>query len=128
VACLALNTFPYYPQDFRKIVSVQETSFDFLYHFPFYVELNEMQSKMYIDPQVKYPLFLSDFNETYFLDRFSKNTPIQIFTKIRQLGAELLHAEGDTDMTKLIVVFRNFANPHKNDKCLLNLFLFVSVI
>jgi len=34
--------------------------------------------------------------------------------KIRSLGAELFHAggrtEGQTDVTKLIVAFRNFAN------------------
>jgi hypothetical protein len=29
--------------------------------------------------------------------------------KIRQVGAELLHSDGQTDMTKLIVAFRNFA-------------------
>jgi hypothetical protein len=29
--------------------------------------------------------------------------------KIRPLGAELFHADGRTDMTKLIVAFRNFA-------------------
>jgi hypothetical protein len=44
--------------------------------------------------------------------------------KIRPVGAELLHADrrqdgwtdGQTDMTKLVVVFRNFANAPKNDK------------
>jgi len=34
--------------------------------------------------------------------------------KIRQVGVELFHADGRTDMTKLIVVFRNFANEPKN--------------
>jgi len=29
--------------------------------------------------------------------------------KIRPVGAELFHADRQTDMTKLIVVFRNFA-------------------
>ena len=34
--------------------------------------------------------------------------------KIRPLGAELFHADRQTDMTKLIVAFRNFANaPNK---------------
>jgi len=33
--------------------------------------------------------------------------------KIRLIGAELFHAEERTDM-KLIVAFRNFANPPKN--------------
>jgi hypothetical protein len=30
--------------------------------------------------------------------------------KIRPVGAESFHADGRTDMTKLIVVFRKFAN------------------
>ena len=38
--------------------------------------------------------------------------------KIRPVGAELFHAEGRkkrrTDVTKLIVAFRNFANAPKN--------------
>jgi hypothetical protein len=48
-----------------------------------------------------------------FLDIFSKNPQISNFTKIRLLGAELFHADGQTDL-KLIVAFRNFANPSKN--------------
>ena len=34
--------------------------------------------------------------------------------KIRLVGAELFHAERRTDITKLIVAFRNFANAPKN--------------
>jgi hypothetical protein len=33
--------------------------------------------------------------------------------KIRPLGAEFFHADGDTDMSKQIVAFRNFANAPK---------------
>jgi hypothetical protein len=33
--------------------------------------------------------------------------------KIRPVGAELFHADGQTDMTKLIVVFRNLAKAPK---------------
>jgi len=33
--------------------------------------------------------------------------------KIRLVGTELLHADRRTDMTKLIVVFRNFAKGRK---------------
>jgi len=33
--------------------------------------------------------------------------------KIRPVGAELLHADRRTDMMKLIVAFRNFANSPK---------------
>jgi hypothetical protein len=36
--------------------------------------------------------------------------------KIRPVGAELFHAERRTDMTKLIVTFRNFANAPKNNR------------
>jgi hypothetical protein len=48
-----------------------------------------------------------------FLDKFSKNTHILNFMKIRPVGAELLNADGQTDITKLIVAFRNFANVPK---------------
>jgi len=51
------------------------------------------------------PILMS-FN---FLDRFSKSTRIQSFTKIRHLGTELFHADRQThrrtDMTKLTVAF-----------------------
>jgi hypothetical protein len=33
--------------------------------------------------------------------------------KIRPVGAELLYPDGQTDMTKLIVAFRSFANAPK---------------
>ena len=35
--------------------------------------------------------------------------------KILPVGAGLFHADGQTDMTKLIVVFRNFANALRNE-------------
>ena len=34
--------------------------------------------------------------------------------KIRPVAAELFHADGRTDTTKLIVAFRNFASALKN--------------
>jgi len=41
-----------------------------------------------------------------------------VFMHIHPVGAELFHAGLQTDMTKLIVAFRNFANAPKNDtKC-----------
>ena len=40
-----------------------------------------------------------------FLDRISKNTQIPNFIKIRPVGAEMLHAVGQTDdMTKLVTL------------------------
>jgi len=38
---------------------------------------------------------------------------ISNFMKIRPVGAELLHADRRTDMTKLTVAFRSFANVPK---------------
>ena len=38
-----------------------------------------------------------------------KKDKIQNFLKIRPVGAGLFHADGQADMTELIVFFRNFA-------------------
>jgi hypothetical protein len=46
----------------------------------------------------------------YFLDRFPKYGQMSNFMKIRPVGAELFHADGRTDMTKLRVAFRGYAN------------------
>jgi len=62
---------------------------------------------MYIGLNVNYRLFLSDFNETLICG--------QIFEeKLKyQISFKTVHWE-PTDMTKLIVAFRNFANaPNK---------------
>jgi hypothetical protein len=59
-----------------------------------------MIKKMYIGLHVKYPLFLSGFYETNFLDIFSKNPQISNFIKISSVGAELFNeenADGWTD-------------------------------
>jgi hypothetical protein len=37
--------------------------------------------------------------------------------KVRPLGVELFHADGQTGMTKLIVPFCNFPTAHTNTKC-----------
>ena len=46
---------------------------------------------------------------------FEKILKYQIFTKINPVGAEMLHANGRTDITKLIVAFRNITNAPKLD-------------
>ena len=56
-----------------------------------------MWSKMYIGLHVKYPLFLSDFNETWTFNRFSKNSEISDFMKISQVGAGVFNADRWTD-------------------------------
>ena len=61
--------------------------------------------------QVKYPLLLSYFDETcYFLTDFRKNAQILNFPSSGSRGDPY----GRTDMTKLIVAFRKFANAPKN--------------
>ena len=43
----------------------------------------------------------------------SKKSQISDFMKIRLVGAELLHADGQTGMANLTFAFRDFANAHK---------------
>jgi hypothetical protein len=46
--------------------------------------------------------------------RFSKKKTLNIkFYQIRPVGVELFHADWQTDMMKLTVDFRNFANASK---------------
>jgi hypothetical protein len=50
-----------------------------------------------------------------FLDRFSKNTQVWNLINLRPMGAELFHAtDGQTDMTRLIVAFRDFAKASRD--------------
>jgi hypothetical protein len=50
---------------------------------------------------------------------YLKNTQISDLMKLRTVGAELFYADRctdrQTDMTKLVVFFRNFANAPKNE-------------
>jgi hypothetical protein len=50
-----------------------------------------------------------------FLDSFSKNCHIPNFIKIRPVGTELFHADGQIDITKLIA-FRDFVNASNESK------------
>jgi hypothetical protein len=53
---------------------------------------------MYVCLLVKYPLFLSDFNETLiFWTDIRNNAQISNFMKFRPVGAELFHADGPAD-------------------------------
>jgi hypothetical protein len=56
--------------------------------------------------------FQSNLN---FLHVFSKNAQISDFMKMRPVGAELFHADGQTDTMKLTDAFRNFTNAPKSD-------------
>jgi hypothetical protein len=66
-------------------------------------------SEMYTCLQVKNRLILWDFNESWiFLSGFSKNK-ISNAMEIHPVVAEFIHADGRTDMAKLLVPFRYFA-------------------
>ena len=60
-----------------------------------------------------------------FCDRISKNPQISNFTKVRPMGAEVLHADGWRNMTPLTVPVRNFANTPKKAHILVQCFLFL---
>jgi hypothetical protein len=52
------------------------------------------------------------------LDTVSKNTEMSNMVEIGPVGDELFHAHRRTDMTKLLVAFRNFANAaNKKEAC-----------
>jgi hypothetical protein len=77
--------------------------------------MSDICSKIYtyIGLHVKYPLFLSDFNEAVIFSTDFRNILIPKFMKIRPVAEELFHVDGrtdaQTDITKLIVAFRRFA-------------------
>jgi len=75
---------------------------------------------MYTGLHVKYVSFVSYFNKNLiFLDGFSKNPRISNFIKIRLVEVELSRANWrmniETNVTKLMVALRNFANAPKNE-------------
>ena len=70
----------------------------------------------------KVPSCLSQFNATtIFSIDFFRNIKIYTFIKILPVRAKLLHANGQTDrqtdMTKLMVAFRNFGKVPKIRRC-----------
>jgi len=73
--------------------------------------------KMYICLHVKYPLFLSDFNITLILSTdFENYTNIKLCEN-QSSGNRVVpcgQTDGQTDLTRLTVLFRNFANAPKN--------------
>jgi hypothetical protein len=94
--------------------------FDFLHnfsleHFSFQGKLSEKWSRNTYWSPCKVPLFLSDFNETLiFATDFGKSSIDKIsWNSVQWEPSCSMRTDGRTDMTKLIVAFRNFANAPK---------------
>jgi len=73
---------------------------------------------MYIGLHVKYPQFLSDFNETSILSTDCQQIfQYQISCKSVQWEPSFsMRTDGRKDMTKLIFALRSFANEPKKNK------------
>ena len=103
--CWALNEYWIYNKiSGIKLVSLYSTI------------VRRIERNITTNAHVKHPLYMSEYHETsIFLTVFSKkkNPQISNFMKIRPAGAELFQADRRTDMTKLIVPSRSFANAPK---------------
>ena len=131
VECSALHYFPklsHKRHDFRERKKLLNAKYVFWYSLHLLSEtllipnINEWgMIKIYIGLHVKYPLFLSDFNDTWiFSTDFRKILTYQVPWKSVQWEQSCsMWADGRsdrrTDKTKLIVAFRNTANAPKND-------------
>jgi hypothetical protein len=63
----------------------------------------------------KVPVILGRFQRNVnFLEIFENTEIIEFHKQIRPVEAELFHADGYTDITKVTVAFRNFANAPKH--------------
>jgi hypothetical protein len=82
-------------------------------HFSFYEEFSEFSSKMWKRLHVKCPLFLSDFNETWIFSKDFRKKALKY-----QVSSKSVYWKPScsirTDVTKLIVAFRNFSNAPEN--------------
>ena len=64
---------------------------------------------------------MSDFNETWiFSTDFRRKSEYKNFMEICPVGAELFRSNGQTDMTKLIIAFCNFAKAPKKEQTIVS--------
>ena len=100
-----------------KFVSIFSTNLSENFLIPWRIEWDRIKNIHWFLFKALVILVRSYWNLT-FPDRFSKNTQIWNFMKIHPVGAELFHAGRRTDMTKLVVGFREFPNsPKRDSKC-----------
>jgi hypothetical protein len=78
--------------------------------------MSQILSYRYFGLHVKYPPFLSEFNETLiFSADFLNILKCQISCKSVQQEPSLFHADGQTSVMKLIVAFRNLRTRIKTE-------------
>ena len=130
VTCMALphlSTLSHKGGDFRGGGGywTWNMCFDFLYKFclkifSFWGELSEIWSEMSVGLHLKYPLFLSAFNETWvFLEIFEKCSRIKCHEN-RSSGSRIVacgQTGGRTDMTKLTRFSQFCERGKKNTLC-----------
>jgi len=78
-----------------------------------YVHMSSRKVHMYICLHVKYPSFLSDINETWIFSTDFRKTQRNIMKFVQRQPSCSMRTGRQTDMTKLIVAFRSFANAPK---------------
>jgi hypothetical protein len=93
-------------------VSVFSTTFVEIFSILRRTEQDVMQ--MCIDLHGNYRYFGPNLMDLNFLYTITKNTQISNFMESRPEGADLFHTDGWTDVTKVTVAFRIFANAPKN--------------
>ena len=120
-ASTSFSALSYKRHDFRDKVTghkmyilIYSTTF-VMKQFPFWEEFSEIISCENVFVQsTRYScrILMENLFSRQILE---KKNQILIFIKICLVGAELFHADRQTDMTKLIVAFRNFLNAPKID-------------
>jgi len=116
-ACLAVHSFSslsHKRQDFlKKLLNLKCVLwFSLQLLSETFVVKRRSEWHMDIGLHVRYLLFLSDFNETWiFMTDFQKYSSIKFHENLSS-GSWVVPCR-ETDMTKLIVTFCNFANPPK---------------
>jgi len=94
--------------------------FDFIYnfclkHFSFWDKLREIWSKKYVWLHIKYPFFMSDFNETWICSTdFRKIRKYQISWKSTQWELSCSMWTDRQTVLKPLVSFCSFTNAPKN--------------
>ena len=113
------STLSYERHNFRKKVTERNMCVlifytKFVWNISHFVEeFSEILSYMYVGFRVKYQSFAPDLKEAQIFVTNFREVQRRNFMEVCPVGAELFHADRQTDMTKLTVAFCNIANAPK---------------